>query len=105
MELTYWYLFPTAIIIATVANGAGIGGATFFSPLFVIALGLDTAKGDPTGTWTLSSKDFYNNGNLIGKFKIPTLVVQEGGYRNRVLGINARHFFQGFHDAINNKQT
>lgn len=41
MELTYWYLFPTAIIIATVANGAGIGGATFFSPLFVIALGLE----------------------------------------------------------------
>ena len=41
MDFTYWYLFPVAIIIASIANGAGIGGATFFSPLFVIALGLE----------------------------------------------------------------
>ncbi len=41
MDYTYWYLFPVAIIIAAIANGAGIGGATFFSPLFVIALGLE----------------------------------------------------------------
>jgi acetoin utilization deacetylase AcuC-like enzyme/GNAT superfamily N-acetyltransferase len=75
-----------------------------FNPSYlVVLLGLDTAKGDPTGTWSLASKDFYRNGNLIGKLKIPTLVVQEGGYRNRVLGINARHFFQGFHEAMNNK--
>lgn len=40
MDFTYWYLFPVGIIVATIANGAGIGGATFFSPLFVIALGL-----------------------------------------------------------------
>jgi len=77
-----------------------------FKPSYLmVLLGLDTAKGDPTGTWSFSSKDFYKNGNLIGNLKIPTLVVQEGGYRNRVLGINARHFFQGFHDAINNKQA
>jgi acetoin utilization deacetylase AcuC-like enzyme len=73
-----------------------------FRPAYLILLlGLDTAKGDPTGTWSLTSKDFYRNGDLIGKQKIPTLVVQEGGYRNRVLGINARHFFQGFYNAIN----
>lgn len=41
MDLTYWYLLPIAIVIAVVANGAGIGGATFFSPLFILALGLD----------------------------------------------------------------
>lgn len=39
--LQYWYLFPASIVIATVANGAGVGGATFFSPLFVLGLGLD----------------------------------------------------------------
>jgi acetoin utilization deacetylase AcuC-like enzyme len=42
---------------------------------------------------------------LIGQLKLPTLVVQEGGYRNRVLGINARHFFQGLHETTNNKQA
>jgi acetoin utilization deacetylase AcuC-like enzyme len=73
-----------------------------FNPSYLILLlGLDTAKGDPTGTWSLASNDFYQNGLLTGQLKIPTLVVQEGGYRNRVLGINARHFFQGFHHAIN----
>lgn len=41
MDLTYWYLFPVSIVIAGVANGAGIGGATFFSPLFILALGLE----------------------------------------------------------------
>ncbi len=41
MDLSFWWLFPFAIVIAAIANGAGIGGATFFSPLFVIVLGLD----------------------------------------------------------------
>ncbi len=41
MDLTFWYLLPVSILIAAVANGAGIGGATFFSPLFILALGFD----------------------------------------------------------------
>ena len=69
-----------------------------FKPEFlIIALGLDTAKGDPTGTWMLRPADFYKNGELIADAGLPTLVIQEGGYRNRQIGINARHFFQGFH--------
>lgn len=67
-----------------------------FSPQFlVVALGMDTAKGDPTGTWSLGIKDFEENGALIGSMRYPTLVVQEGGYKVRSLGISARHFFRG----------
>jgi acetoin utilization deacetylase AcuC-like enzyme/GNAT superfamily N-acetyltransferase len=67
-----------------------------FQPQFLIVpLGLDTAKGDPTGSWSLRGKDFERNGSLIGELQLPTLVVQEGGYDNRVLGSNARHFFEG----------
>ncbi len=70
-----------------------------FNPEFlIIALGLDTAKGDPTGTWMLSTKDFYLNGKMIAKLRMPTLFIQEGGYRNRFLGINARSFFKGFYE-------
>lgn len=61
----------------------------------VIALGLDPAKGDPTGTWSLNANDFFENGKIIGNLKIPTLIVQEGGYKVRSLGINARKFFEG----------
>ena len=71
-----------------------------FAPAFlVIALGLDPAKGDPTGTWSLSPKDFEQNGRMFGELGLPTLVVQEGGYRTRTLGSNARHFFQGLIDV------
>lgn len=67
-----------------------------FSPRFlVVSLGLDTAKEDPTGTWSLEANDFEAIGKMIGSLHLPTLVVQEGGYDTRVLGINARHFFSG----------
>ncbi|HUX96570.1 MAG TPA: histone deacetylase family protein [Bacteroidales bacterium] len=69
-----------------------------FKPEFlIVALGLDTAKGDPTGTWMLRPSDFHKNGEMVAESGLPTLVIQEGGYRNRQIGINARHFFQGFH--------
>jgi len=71
-----------------------------FNPQFlVVALGLDTAKGDPTGTWSLQVKDFEENGRIIGAMGLPTVVIQEGGYRNRTLGRNAMGFFKGLIEA------
>ena len=67
-----------------------------FDPDFlIVALGLDTARGDPTGTWSLGAADFEANGRMVGSLGSPTLVVQEGGYRTRTLGLNARRFFTG----------
>ncbi|MDY0041711.1 MAG: histone deacetylase family protein [Desulforhabdus sp.] len=67
-----------------------------FAPAYlIVALGLDTAKGDPTGTWNLIASDYDTLGKAIGRMKVPTLVIQEGGYNNRVIGVNARHFFAG----------
>ncbi len=72
-----------------------------FSPIFlVLALGLDTAKGDPTGTWTLTAKDFEANGKMIGETGLPILVVQEGGYRTASIGTNANRFFTGLAEGI-----
>jgi len=72
-----------------------------YKPVFlVVALGLDTAKGDPTGSFNLGPKDFHHNGRLIGALKLPTLIVQEGGYRTRSLGVNARHFLTGFWEGM-----
>jgi acetoin utilization deacetylase AcuC-like enzyme/GNAT superfamily N-acetyltransferase len=67
-----------------------------FKPsFFVVCFGLDTAKGDPTGTWSLASKDFTAIGAEIGRLRMPCLVVQEGGYNNRSIGTNAKSFFYG----------
>lgn len=67
-----------------------------FKPDFlIVVLGLDTAKSDPTGTWALVPEDFKSLGELIGAAKLPTLIVQSGGYHTRTLGVNARKFFEG----------
>lgn len=67
-----------------------------FKPrLLVVSLGLDTAKGDPTGSWLLNAGDFRKNGEIVSRLDLPTLVVQEGGYKTKTLGINARNFFTG----------
>ena len=61
----------------------------------VVSLGLDTARGDPTGTWSNLTADFRSIGQMIGEAGYPTVVIQEGGYRVRTLGANARNFFVG----------
>ena len=72
-----------------------------FEPQFlVVCLGLDTAKADPTGTWTLVARDYDDMGRRIAGLGLPTLVTQEGGYRTRTLGINARAFFTGLLGSI-----
>jgi uncharacterized membrane protein YfcA len=40
MSLQYWYMLPVAILVATIATASGVGGATFFAPLFILALGI-----------------------------------------------------------------
>jgi acetoin utilization deacetylase AcuC-like enzyme/GNAT superfamily N-acetyltransferase len=78
------------------ALGKALRRTIRFLPHFlVVSLGMDTAKEDPTGTWSLEARDFEAIGRMIGSLHLPTLVVQEGGYDTRVLGINARHFFNG----------
>ena len=68
-----------------------------FKPSFlIVALGFDTTKRDPTGTWSMIYKDLEINGRMIGELKLPTLIVQEGGYRTQTLGLNAKSFFKGF---------
>ena len=73
--------------------------ARFKPDYLVVCVGFDTAKGDPTGTWGLNGGDFNQIGQIIGRMKLPTLLVQEGGYRTRSIGSNARNFFSGIWTA------
>ena len=40
MELTfqYWFMLPVAVAVATTAMASGVGGATFFAPIMILAL-------------------------------------------------------------------
>jgi acetoin utilization deacetylase AcuC-like enzyme/ribosomal protein S18 acetylase RimI-like enzyme len=61
----------------------------------VVSLGLDIAKADPTGTWSVTPEGLYEIGRRIGGMKYPTLLVQEGGYNIRFLGRNAARLLTG----------
>ncbi len=52
MSLDYWFMFPVAIGIATVAMASGVEGATFFTPLFILGLNLPTDVAIGTGLMT-----------------------------------------------------
>lgn len=67
-----------------------------FKPeVLVVSLGLDIAKADPTGTWSVTPEGLYEIGRRVGSLKMPTLLVQEGGYNIRSLGRNAERILTG----------
>ncbi|MEF8866723.1 MAG: sulfite exporter TauE/SafE family protein [Salinibacter sp.] len=40
MSAEFWYMFPLGIAMTAVGIASGVGGATFYSPLFILGLGL-----------------------------------------------------------------
>ncbi|MDT8367929.1 MAG: sulfite exporter TauE/SafE family protein [Longimicrobiales bacterium] len=52
MTFEFWFMFPTAILIATIAMASGVEGATFFAPIFLLALGLPAEVAIGTGLIT-----------------------------------------------------
>ena len=72
-----------------------------FGPRYlVLSVGLDIAKGDPTGAWAITPDGLERIGGAIAGLGIPVLAVQEGGYDIRVLGRNAMRFLRGLQRGI-----
>ena len=69
-----------------------------FSPgALVIALGLDAFEGDPFGGLRVSTGGFRAiAARIAAGLRLPTLIVQEGGYLCDELGENLNQFLQGF---------
>lgn len=61
----------------------------------VVSLGFDIMSGDPTGAFNISPKGMQHIGESLKAMKLPTLVVQEGGYSLRNLRTGATGFFKG----------
>ncbi len=71
-----------------------------YSPdALVVSLGVDTFKDDPISFFKLESEDFIRYGHSIGKLRIPTLFVMEGGYAVSQIGINTVNVLDGFVSA------
>jgi acetoin utilization deacetylase AcuC-like enzyme len=68
-----------------------------FAPdAIVVALGLDAFEKDPFGGLSVSTPGFARIGEAIAKLKLPTVIVQEGGYLCDELGNNLTSFLSGF---------
>lgn len=75
----------------------GVGG-------LVVSMGLDTYEGDSVavskGGFKLSGADYHEMGKFIGSFlknkEVPTIFVQEGGYKMDVIGEAAADVVGGF---------
>jgi acetoin utilization deacetylase AcuC-like enzyme len=64
----------------------------------VVCFGADTHESDPIGGFKLTT-DFYTKmSHLISELKIPTVVIQEGGYNTAALGENVLAFLDGFEE-------
>lgn len=61
----------------------------------VLSLGFDIFEKDPQAKVAVSESGFEKLGRAVGALKLPTLIVQEGGYYIEALESNARRFFDG----------
>ena len=48
----HWWVFPAAVLFATVALASGVSGALFFSPFFMLAVGLTPSQAIGAGLLT-----------------------------------------------------
>jgi acetoin utilization deacetylase AcuC-like enzyme len=58
----------------------------FGAKALVIALGVDAAIDDPESPLQVSIEGYHRAGDVLGALKLPTVVVQEGGYHLPTLG-------------------
>ncbi len=67
-----------------------------FAPRYlVVSFGADTVDGDPAGGFALSVETFTQLGQRTGGLDLPTLVVQEGGYKPDAMGACVANFLSG----------
>lgn len=62
----------------------------------VVSLGFDPYDGDPSAGMSVSTEGFKYLGKILGGFKGPILIVQEGGYVVDKLAYNLDSFLSGF---------
>ena len=71
-----------------------------FNPtFFVLSIGFDIMRGDPTGSFSLTAQGMQRIARRIGQLRYPTLIVQEGGYAIGNLRTGAHAFFLGLESA------
>jgi acetoin utilization deacetylase AcuC-like enzyme len=65
----------------------------------VVPLGVDAAAGDPESPLRVTETGFRQAGRVLGELRLPTVLVQEGGYDLDALGPLVREVLLGFEEG------
>jgi acetoin utilization deacetylase AcuC-like enzyme len=66
----------------------------------VVSLGVDAAAGDPESPLQVGERGFRTAGALLGKPKLPIVLVQEGGYDLATIGSLVREVLLGVEEGL-----
>ncbi|MDY7079849.1 MAG: histone deacetylase family protein [Chloroflexota bacterium] len=76
---------------------AALAAIREFAPRYlVVSAGFDTVAGDPVGRFRVTTEGLREVGRRIARLKLPTVIVQEGGYLLDTLGENTVAFLRAF---------
>jgi len=84
-----------AVWLAALANG--LAAIREFRPdALVVSLGFDASEHEPLNALSVTEDGFARAGERIGGFRLPTAIIQEGGYNITLLGVLLERFLVGF---------
>ncbi|WP_376090049.1 histone deacetylase family protein [Roseomonas sp. CCTCC AB2023176] len=79
------------------AVAAGLARVAEFQPdALVLSLGFDASEHEPLGYLRVTAEGFARAGEMIGAARVPTAIIQEGGYNVDLLGTLLARFLNGF---------
>jgi acetoin utilization deacetylase AcuC-like enzyme len=67
----------------------------FGADALVVSLGLDTFEDDPISTFALKTDDYFELGHRLKQLDLPTVLILEGGYAAKELGLNVVNVLNG----------
>ena len=88
---------PWVAAVGELAGWASRAGAE----ALVVALGVDAASGDPESPLAVTPAGFRAAGRTLGRLRLPTVVVQEGGYDLDTIGELVREALMGIEEGAN----
>jgi acetoin utilization deacetylase AcuC-like enzyme len=84
-----------SVWLAALADG--LAAIRAFRPdALVVSLGFDASEHEPLNALAVTADGFARAGKWIGELKLPTAIIQEGGYNVSLLGELLQRFLDGF---------
>jgi acetoin utilization deacetylase AcuC-like enzyme len=74
--------------------------ATARAKALVVALGVDAAAGDPESPLTITPDGYRHAGRALGALRLPTVLVQEGGYDLTTIGALVAETLAGVQEGM-----